>query len=106
MWSSKSDLAFCYILGDGVPVNLQKAIDLFVEADRASTGMDNTDYLADFILCQLVDMRILSALPIDVFEHVMSNPERRKLFTVITTMLKLPGCGSIVWNYRKLFGKT
>jgi hypothetical protein len=91
MGAAKSDLALRYIFGDGVPVNLQRARDLFMESDKEN----GHEPLADFILCQMVDILILCGLPSDVFEHVMANPARRKIFTeFITTPLKLPVSGS------------
>jgi len=86
---AKSRLAFCYIFGDGVPVNLQKALDLFKEASENSM-----DKLADFMLCYLVDIRFLFELSkrgkIDDISYALSDPLRRRDFTAIVSMCAIP----------------
>lgn len=91
---AKTWLAFCYIFGDGVPVDLQKAVDLFKEADEQGTKEGAIDRFADFVLCHLVDLRILLELhkqgKLSDIVYVLSDPTRRATFTEITTIWRTP----------------
>jgi len=82
---AKYHLAFCYIFGDGVPVNLQKAVDLFKEA-----GKNDMDKCADFMLNHLIDVRVLFELSKqgkkDDVVYALSDPMRLRDFTFIISM--------------------
>jgi len=91
MSSSKPQLAFCYILGDDVPMDLEKAVDLFTET-AVETNMAN--YLSDFMLSQLIDLRVLLELhkqkKDEDIKYILGDPERRKTFTEITGIWQSP----------------
>ncbi|MCL1817181.1 MAG: hypothetical protein FWG43_06245 [Clostridiales bacterium] len=62
---AKSWLAFCYIFGDAVPVDLPRALSLFIAAakpcDEAGWG-DVHNCLAEFMLNLLINLRVLFEL--------------------------------------------
>lgn len=86
-YCAKSYLAFCYIFGDGVPEDLQKAVALFKEAHYEGTQQMKPDFIADFMLHHLIDMSILLNLlrlkKTDDIKYALSTPLRRQSFSCI-----------------------
>ncbi|MDR0797278.1 MAG: hypothetical protein LBE70_00945, partial [Nitrososphaerota archaeon] len=86
---------FCYIFGDGVPVNLQKATDLLREADEHGKRVGNIDPFADFVLCKLVNLRLLLELckrgQGAFVGHVLSDTTRMTFFMEATATWKANG---------------
>ncbi|MDR1993681.1 MAG: hypothetical protein LBQ98_09395 [Nitrososphaerota archaeon] len=86
---AKSWLAFCYIFGDGVPEDLQKALTLFKEANKETTENAPKDHLSKFMLCHLIDNRILLELwrqrKNDDIRYALADPIGRRNFTTITS---------------------
>ena len=88
---AKSSLAFCCIFGDGVPVDLPKALDLLKQAykdAKAVFSLLTQDRTAYFVLNHLVNIKLLLELwrqgKMDDIDYALSDNVRRRTFLAIT----------------------